>query len=200
MRKMINEEKVKNLITEILKEIGENENRPGLLDTPKRVARMYNEIFRGYDEKQIPKVTTFMNGEDGLCYKGMVIDEGDFYSHCEHHMVPFFGRYYFAYIPHPEGKILGLSKVARVVDYYSAKLQIQERLVQEIVDYLWKELCKGVEHEPLGMALFMRGKHLCKCMRGAKKDGWMVSNYVKGAFKDNQSTKEEFLKFVKLND
>lgn len=197
---MINEEKVKNLITEILKEIGENENRPGLLDTPKRVARMYNEIFRGYDEKQIPKVTTFMNGEDGLCYKGMVIDEGDFYSHCEHHMVPFFGRYYFAYIPHPEGKILGLSKVARVVDYYSAKLQIQERLVQEIVDYLWKELCKGVEHEPLGMALFMRGKHLCKCMRGAKKDGWMVSNYVKGAFKDNQSTKEEFLKFVKLND
>lgn len=200
MRNMINEEKVKNLITEILKEIGENENRPGLLDTPKRVARMYNEIFRGYDEKQIPKVTTFMNGEDGLCYKGMVIDEGDFYSHCEHHMVPFFGRYYFAYIPHPEGKILGLSKVARVVDYYSAKLQIQERLVQEIVDYLWKELCKGVEHEPLGMALFMRGKHLCKCMRGAKKDGWMVSNYVKGAFKDNQSTKEEFLKFVKLND
>lgn len=197
---MINEEKVKNLITEILKEIGENENRPGLLDTPKRVARMYNEIFRGYDEKQIPKVTAFMNGEDGLCYKGMVIDEGDFYSHCEHHMVPFFGRYYFAYIPHPEGKILGLSKVARVVDYYSAKLQIQERLVQEIVDYLWKELCKGVEHEPLGMALFMRGKHLCKCMRGAKKDGWMVSNYVKGAFKDNQSTKEEFLKFVKLND
>ncbi len=200
MKNMINEEKVKNLITEILKEIGENENRPGLLDTPKRVARMYNEIFRGYDEKQIPKVTTFMNGEDGLCYKGMVIDEGDFYSHCEHHMVPFFGRYYFAYIPHPEGKILGLSKVARVVDYYSAKLQIQERLVQEIVDYLWKELCKGVEYEPLGMALFMRGKHLCKCMRGAKKDGWMVSNYVKGAFKDNQSTKEEFLKFVKLND
>jgi GTP cyclohydrolase IA len=196
---MQDSEKIKKLIRELMRELGENPDRPGLVDTPNRVAKMYKELFRGYDDTQKPKVTSFMNGEDGMSYKGMVIDEGNFYSHCEHHMVPFFGKYFFAYIPHPEGKILGLSKVARVVDYFSAKLQIQERLVQEIVDYLW-EAIEIEGKQPLGMALFMRGKHLCKSMRGAKKEGWMVSNYVKGAFKDNQSTKEEFLKFIKFDD
>lgn len=195
----MDEKKVKSSVIEILKQIGEDPEREGLLDTPDRVAKMYKEIFKGYDKKQLPKVSVFNNGKDGFTYKGMVIDEGSFYSQCEHHMVPFFGKYFFAYIPHPEGKILGLSKVARVVDYFSAKLQVQERLVQEVVDFLWSKLTDDNGKEPLGMALVMRGKHLCKCMRGVKKDGWMVTNCVRGAFKDNQPTKEEFLKFIDLN-
>jgi GTP cyclohydrolase I len=195
---MVNQEKIKILIKEILNEIGENPDRLGLLDTPNRVSKMYSEIFRGYDETQAPKVTTFENGKDGISYHGMVMDEGNFFSQCEHHMAPFFGKYYFGVIYHPQGKILGLSKVARVVDYFSARLQIQERLVQQIVDYLWDALCKDTEHKPLGMALFMRGKHMCKSSRGAKKDGWMVTNCVKGAFKDNAATKEEFLKFIEI--
>ena len=128
-------DKIEVLVKEILAIIGENPDRVGLKDTPRRVAKMYKELFRGYTEDK-PKITTFPNGTDGVVYDQMVIDEGDFYSHCEHHMVPFFGKYYFAYIPNPKGNIIGLSKVARVVDFYSAKLQIQERLVQDIVNTL----------------------------------------------------------------
>ena len=188
-------EDAESLIVRQFEKIGENPNRPGLLDTPRRVVKMWKEIFRGYDPEQKPKVTTFMNGEDNLTYDQMVIDEGDFYSHCEHHMVPFFGKYWFSYIPHPKGKILGLSKVARVVDYYSSKLQIQERLVQDIVNHLWEALCEGVEHPPLGMALVMQGEHLCKTMRGVKKKGKMTSSELRGKFKENV-VRMEFLKFI----
>ncbi len=121
-------------IQRVLAFIGEDINREGLLGTPARVAKMYGELFQGYDKKNKPKITTFKNGVDGVIYNQMVLDDGDFYSHCEHHMVPFFGKYYFAYIP--DKIILGLSKVARIVDYHAAKLQIQERLVKDIVDDL----------------------------------------------------------------
>lgn len=172
--------------------IGENPDREGLLDTPNRVTKMWKEIFKGYDKTQMPKVTVFNNGSDGIVYDQMITDTGNFYSQCEHHMVPFFGEYSFAYIPNPKGKLLGLSKVARVVDFFSAKLQVQERLVQEIVDYLWQELSKdGVE--PLGMALVMKGKHLCKCMRGVRKEGWMTTSCMKGNFLTDSKVKEEFL-------
>jgi GTP cyclohydrolase I len=181
----------------IFEEIGENVDREGILDTPRRIAKMYEEIFRGYDISKIPKVTIFDNGKDGITYDGMIVDEGDFYSLCEHHCVPFFGRYYFAYIPNPKGKILGLSKVARVVDFYSAKLQIQERLVKDVVEYIWNELSKKSGYEPLGMALVMRGEHLCKSMRGARKKGVMTCSYMKGCFKDDIKTREEFMGFVK---
>lgn len=192
----VNEEELKSDIRFMFQAIGENPDRPGLKDTPKRVVNMWKEIFRGYDTSLRPVVTTFKNGEDGLTYNQMVTDEGKFYSQCEHHMAPFFGKYYFAYIPHPNGKILGLSKVARVVDYFSAKLQIQERLVQEIVEYLWDSLCKDTEHEPIGMALLMNGTHMCKCMRGVKKEGLMKSVELKGAFKEDAKTREEFYSLI----
>ena len=192
--KEYNEELVRNTLIVI----GENPKREGLIGTPERVTRMWKEIFRGYDKTQLPKVTTFNNGEDGILYDQMVCDTGDFYSHCEHHMVPFFGKYYFAYIPHPQGKILGLSKVARVVDFFSAKLQVQERLVQEVVEHLWKELSKDGQ-EPIGMALVMDGEHLCKTMRGVKKKGKMRSCELRGAFKEDQSTRAEFNNWVKIN-
>jgi GTP cyclohydrolase I len=192
----IKDAKLQKVVRDIFVAIGEDPNREGLQDTPKRVVNMWKEIFRGYDPFLQPKVTTFNNGSDGLTYDQMVTDEGKFYSQCEHHMAPFFGKYYFAYIPHPKGKILGLSKVARVVDYFSAKLQIQERLVQEIVEYLWTALCEDTKYKPIGMALLMNGTHMCKCMRGVKKEGTMKSVELKGAFKDDSKTREEFYNLI----
>ena len=194
----MNTKRVEELWREILIEIGENPDREGLKDTPKRVAKMYKETMRGYDDTQLPKVATFSNGADGISYDEMICDEGTFYSQCEHHVVPFFGKYYFAYIPDPEGKILGLSKVARVVDHFSAKLQIQERLVHEIVEYLWEALSKDADgYEPLGMALVMKGEHLCKTMRGVKKKGEMTCSVMKGVFRDQPAVRAEFLNLIK---
>lgn len=187
---------VEQKIKEIIKLIGEDPEREGLKDTPKRVAKMYNEIFGGYNKEKLPKITIFDNGQDGITYDQMITDTGDFYSHCEHHMVPFFGQYWFAYIPHSEGKILGLSKVARVVDYFSAKLQIQERLVQDIINTLWNSL--DGENKPLGMAIVMKGEHLCKTMRGAKKKGTMTTCCLKGVFRDQPETRKEFYDLIGL--
>ncbi len=200
MKKVVNKQKeIEKHWKLILRLIGENPNRPGLKDTPKRIANMYKELFRGYDKKQKPKITIFNNGEDGVTCNQMVTDEGSFYSNCEHHNLPFFGEYFFAYIPSPNGKILGLSKVARIVDYYSAKLQIQERLVREVVNALWDALANEMPDgdEPLGMAFVMKGKHLCKSMRGAKKEGWMRTTELRGCFKDDIATRNEFMNFVR---
>lgn len=180
-------------IIRILQFIGEDPSRPGLIDTPKRVVKMYAEIFRGYDLKQKPKPALFKNGEDGIQYNQMIIDEGNFYSHCEHHMVPFFGKYYFAYIPSPTGNIIGLSKVARLIDFHAAKLQIQERLVQDIITDIWQALCTDGAEPPIGMGLVMVGEHLCKTMRGVKKQGKMTTIELKGVFLDNPGVKSEFL-------
>ena len=178
-----------DLIIRMLEKIGENPNREGLLDTPKRVVKMWQEIFRGYDKSQKPKIAIFDNGNDGIKYDQMILDSGNGYSLCEHHMVPFEFTYHFAYIPNK--KILGLSKVARIVDYYAAKLQIQERLVKEIVDELEREL------QPQGIALILKGRHLCKSMRGVKKEGKMITSEMRGVFKNNQETRNEFLTLIK---
>lgn len=182
-------------IKEILASIGENPEREGLKGTPDRIARMFKEIFRGYDPSQKPKITTFQNGADGITYDNMVIDEGNFYSCCEHHMMPFFGHYWFAYIPNPKGKILGISKIGRVVDYCGARLQVQERLVHDVVTMLEDAL--GSENPPLGIALVMKGEHLCKTMRGAKKQGIMTSSFLTGMFKESPEVRAEFMQFVK---
>ena len=188
---------IENHIREILQEIGEDPKREGLVDTPRRVAKMYKELFRGYDESQKPKVTTFPNGVDGVAYDEMVMDSGPFYSQCEHHMIPFSGHYWFGYIPSLKGKVLGLSKVARVVDYFAAKLQIQERLVQEVVTCLLDALSKDVTEPPLGLALVMRAEHLCKTMRGVKKKGTMTTSKMTGVFLDKDNpARSEFLSFV----
>lgn len=185
---------------EILKIIEpESYGREGLEDTPKRIAKMYAELFRGYDPKEAPEVTIFKNGSDGIAYDEMVLDEGTFHSHCEHHNLPFFGRYYFAYLPAKKGNILGLSKVARVVDYFSARLQIQERLGQQIVDYLWDKLTVG-KNKPVAMGLVLRAKHMCKSMRGVRKEGVMTTSCLRGALKDNPSARDEFLKLINLQD
>jgi GTP cyclohydrolase I len=185
-----------DLVVRQLEMIGENPIREGLLDTPRRVVKMFKETFVGYDKSKKPNVTTFKNGTDGLVYDQMIVDEGIYYSHCEHHMVPFFGDYWFAYIPHKKGKILGLSKVARVVDYHSARLQVQERLVNDIVNDLWNALSEDISYPPIGMGLVLQGRHLCKEMRGVKRQGRMTTIELRGSFKDDINCRQEFLKFV----
>lgn len=188
---------IESHIRAILEEIGEDPNREGLLDTPKRVAKMYKELFRGYDESQRPIVTTFNNGVDGVAYDEMVVDSGPLHSICEHHMIPFSGHYWFSYIPSLKGKVIGLSKVGRVVDYFSAKLQIQERLVHEIVTCLLEALSRDGVEPPLGVALVMRAEHLCKTMRGVKKKGIMTTSKMWGVFLDKSNpARQEFLSFV----
>jgi len=185
----MDDKKIQEAVKIIFKEIGENPDREGLLETPKRISNMYKELFRGYDESKKPKVTTFSNNNDGISYDQMIIDTGYFFSFCEHHMIPFFGEYYFAYIPNK--KVIGLSKIARLIDYYSAKLQIQERLVKEVVDEIEK-IC-----EPLGIALVMKGRHLCKEMRGVKKyNGVMMTSDMRGVFREQSSTRQEFFNLI----
>ena len=171
--------------------IGEDPDREGLKGTPDRIVRMWKEIFRGYDESQKPKITTFPN-EDGI--SDLVFDSGDYYSMCEHHILPFFGKYYFAYIPSQKGRILGISKVARVVNYCSAKLQIQERLAKEIVQML----SDALNGEALGFAIVMKGKHLCKSMRGVRNDGNMSVAHFTGIFARDAELKAEFYKLIDL--
>lgn len=194
MEKGQKEQRIAQLVQELLELIGDNPQRTGLQDTPKRVARMYAEIYRGYNPAQKPNITTFPNGEDGIVYDSMVVDTGDFYSCCEHHMMPFFGKYYFAYLPNPNGKILGISKIGRVVDYCAAKLQVQERLTHEVVEMLGDAL--GGEYPPLGIALVMRGEHLCKTMRGARKKGEMVSSCLTGLFQTDSALRAEFMNLI----
>ena len=173
----------------LLSAIGEDPDREGLVGTPDRIARMYKELFRGYDESQKPKITTFANEMEST---DIVFDSGDYYSMCEHHMMPFFGKYYFAYIPRRDGRILGISKVARVVNYCSARLQLQERLARDIVNMLTNALDGKVD----GMAIVLRGTHLCKTMRGVKNNGKMTVAHLSGVFRENAQARNEFYKLI----
>lgn len=182
---------VSDAIRTLIRAIGENPEREGLIGTPDRIMRMWKEIFRGYDPAQKPKITTFPN-EEGI--SDLVFDTGDYYSMCEHHILPFFGKYYFAYIPNPKGRILGISKVARVVGYCAARLQIQERLARDIVQML----SDALGGDALGFAIVMRGKHLCKTMRGVRNDGNMSVAHFTGLFEKNPELKSEFYKLIDL--
>ena len=178
---------IENTIIKIIQFIGENPNRPGLIDTPKRIIKMYEEIFRGYNEKQKPLITIFENHKDGVRSTGILRDNGYFFSFCEHHMLPFFGNYWYGYIP--DKLIMGASKIARTVDYYAAKLQIAERLCYDIIEEIEEQI------KPKGSILIMNARHLCKEMRGVKKinSPYEVSE-VRGVFLKNiGNCKNEFL-------
>ena len=194
IERKVTREQAEQAIRLLMTYIGEDPTRPGLVGTPDRIVRMWEEIYRGYDPDRMPKITTFENGMDGIVYDNMVVDTGDFYSMCEHHQMPFFGRYWFAYIPNAKGRILGISKIGRVVDYCAARMQVQERLVSDVVKMLSDAL--GKDNPPLGMALVMTGEHLCKTMRGAKKKGTMTSSFLTGVFKTEPALRAEFMNFV----
>ena len=195
---MISEAEAKQNIRELLEFIGDDPDRVGLKETPERMLRMFAEMYRGYDPAQKPQITTFPNGLDGIIYDNMVVDSGTFYSVCEHHCRTFFGEYWFAYLPNPKGRILGLSKIGRVVDYCASRLQVQERLVHDVVEMLTEAL--GEENPPLGMALMMRGRHMCKESRGARKSGEMTTTCLTGAFRKSDRVRAEFLSYVRKAD
>lgn len=189
--KIGNEQPAEDAIIRIIEMIGDDPNRPGLIDTPKRITKMYKEIFRGYDENQKPKITIFENHKDGIRSAGILRDSGYFFSFCEHHILPFFGHYWFGYIP--DKLIMGASKIARLVDYYSAKLQVAERLCYDIIEEIEKQV------NPKGSILIMNARHLCKEMRGVKKfNSPYETNEVRGFFLENKDgCKDEFLSRIK---
>lgn len=188
-----NTQNIEHALKLILETIGENPHREGLQGTPQRIIKMWQEIFRGYDNSQKPTITTFVNDEHT---SDLVFDSGDYFSMCEHHMLPFFGKYYFAYIPHPDGRILGISKVARVVGYCSARLQLQERLAKDIIDML----SEALNNQALGFAIVMKGTHLCKSMRGVKNNGKMTVARLTGIFQTDNELRKEFYKLIDLQD
>lgn len=193
MKRDISREEAEKAIKTLLSYIGENPDREGLKETPDRIIRMWDEIFRGYDKDKIPRITTFPN-EDKCT--DIVFDSGDYYSMCEHHILPFFGKYYFAYIPSPDGRILGISKVARVIGYCAARLQLQERLATDII----KMLDAALNGKALGFAIVMRGQHLCKTMRGVRNNGKMTVSHFTGLFKDDPDKRNEFYKLIDLQN
>jgi len=175
------------LIRKLLEHIGENPEREGLLDTPKRVIKSFKELFGGYamDPKEVLG-TTFEKGE----YNQMVICKDiEMYSTCEHHMIPFFGKAHIGYIP--GDRVVGLSKLARLTEVFSRRLQIQEQLTQQIADTLNEVL------KPKGVIVVIEAKHLCMCARGAKKQhSSMVTSSIKGLF-EQQEARSEFLGLIK---
>jgi GTP cyclohydrolase I len=174
-------------IRHILSEIGENPNREGLLNTPKRVARAYKFLTKGYDEdiNRILNGAVFNEHYDEM----VIVKDIDFFSLCEHHMLPFYGKCHVAYIPN--GKIVGLSKIPRVVEMYSRRLQVQERMTREIGDLLYKVL------EPKGVGVVSEARHLCMMMRGVEKQNSVATtSCMLGRFKTDEKTRGEFLKLI----
>lgn len=186
----MNKEKIKKAIKMILKAIGEDTNREGLKNTPQRVADMYEELFSGIKQNPNDFIKVFTNEEHD---EMIILKDIPFYSICEHHILPFFGKAHISYIPR-DNKLIGLSKLARIVDIYSKRLQLQERLTTQIADILIKAI------NPLGVLVILEAEHLCTTMRGIKKPGSiMVTSAIRGVFRKNESTRKEALSLIKNN-
>ncbi|MBI1277279.1 MAG: GTP cyclohydrolase I FolE [Anaerolineaceae bacterium] len=177
-------ERIEQATTEILTAVGEDPNREGLLNTPRRVAKMYSELLSGYRTDPIKLIN---NAIFDVEYDDMVIVKDiEFSSLCEHHMLPFIGHAHVAYIP--RGKVIGLSKIPRIVDMFASRLQVQERMTRQIANFINEVL------DPIGVAVVVDGKHMCSMMRGVKKhDSSMTTSTMIGAFRSNQSTRNEFM-------
>jgi GTP cyclohydrolase I len=176
-------EAVKKIISELLGAVGEDPGREGLKNTPDRVARMYSELLSGY--RDVPEKV--INGAlfDVQYDEMVIVRDIEFYSMCEHHMLPFIGRAHVAYIPN--GKVLGLSKIPRIVDMYARRLQVQERMTREIAHDLQAAL------KPRGVAVRVEARHLCMAMRGVEqKNADVVTVYAAGVFKTDPALAEEF--------
>lgn len=175
---------IEEAVEQLLKAIGEHPEREGLKFTPKRVARMYSELFSGY---RVDAEAMINDALFNISYDEMVlVRDIEFYSMCEHHILPFMGRVHVAYIP--DGKVIGLSKIPRIVDMYARRLQVQERMTRQIADFL-RDLLK-----PQGVAVVVEAVHLCSMMRGVKKhDARMTTSAMHGAFRANLATRQEFL-------
>ncbi len=179
--------KIENLVIDLLKEIGENPEREGLKQTPHRFAKAYEFLTSGYSSN----IQEVLNGAVfNVKYDEMVLVKNiDFYSLCEHHILPFYGKVHVAYIPN--GKIVGLSKIPRIVDIFARRLQVQERMTQEIADTLNQYL------EPQGVAVVSEAYHMCMMMRGVEKqNSSATASAVHGIFKEDARTRGEFLNLI----
>jgi len=181
-------DRIEKAVREILEAIGEDVDRDGLQDTPVRVARMYAEIASGLHEDPRSHLTvTFEAGHDEM----VMVRDIPLHSICEHHLVPFVGKAHVAYIPGMEGRITGLSKIARLVDGFSRRPQVQEKLTAQIADAMEETL------KPRGVMVVVEAEHLCMSMRGVQKSGsTTVTSAVRGLFRDNIATREEAMRFV----
>ena len=181
-------ERVRAAIAELLDAIGEDVERDGLRETPRRVADMYEELFEGIDSDPASHLrVSFEAGHDEM----VMVRDIPFTSLCEHHLVPFMGVAHIAYVPGPDGRITGLSKLARLVEGYARRLQVQERMTVDIADAIDKEL------QPRGAIVVLEAEHLCMSMRGVRKPGTStVTSSVRGTFRTDASTRAEALAFV----
>ncbi len=177
----MNEERVKKLIRELIIEIGEDPTREGLRETPERIASMYKEIFAGYDSDSELSVQ-FSEDSDAVIARNI-----QFYSMCEHHMLPFFGKIHIAYSPN--GRVFGISKLVRLVEKYSKRLQIQERLTKNIADELYAQGVKGV-------VVLADAEHLCMKMRGVRNDAMLSSTAFRGIY-ENKDEKEGIMTLIR---
>ncbi len=184
----VDQPRIEAAVREILFAIGEDPDRDGLLDTPARVARMYAEICSGLHEDPDAHVeTSFEADHDEM----VMVRDIPLYSLCEHHLAPFIGKAHVAYIPGKSGRIIGLSKFARLVDGYSRRPQVQERLTRQIADALEHSL------EPRGVMVVIEAEHLCMSMRGVRKAGTTtVTSAVRGLFRSSVATREEAMRFI----
>ena len=182
-------DRVQAAVSELLIAIGEDPERDGLVATPKRVASMYKELFSGlHDDPARHLKVTFSAEHDEM----VMVRDIPFASLCEHHLVPFLGRAHVAYIPAEDGRITGLSKLARLVDGYARRLQVQERMTSEIADAIDAVL------SPRGVLVVLEAEHLCMSMRGVKKPGTTtVTSAVRGLFRTDMATRAEAMQFVR---
>uniref|UniRef100_A0A832CYF3 GTP cyclohydrolase 1 n=1 Tax=Ignavibacterium album TaxID=591197 RepID=A0A832CYF3_9BACT len=187
----MNKEKFETNIRNILIEIGEDPNREGLLSTPKRVAEAYEFLTAGYqkDIEQVLNNAIFTEKYDEM----VLVKNIDFYSMCEHHMLPFYGKVHIAYIPN--GKIVGLSKIPRIVEVFARRLQVQERMTQQIADTIEKYL------QPVGVAVVSEAYHMCMMMRGVEKqNSSATTSAMHGVFKEDEKTRNEFLNLIGMKN
>lgn len=178
---------IKELARELLLCLGEDPKREGLRETPRRVAELFDELTRGYhvNPQEIIGNAVFTVEYDSM----VVLKDIEFFSLCEHHLTPFFGHVHVGYIP--KGQVIGASKIPRVVDIFAKRLQLQERMTEEIACFLEEAI------QPLGLGVVVEGMHLCMAMRGVeKRDAWMVTSAMKGSFRKDAKTRAEFLQFI----
>jgi len=179
---------IRAAVVSIIKAIGEDPNREGLVDTPKRVAEMYAELFMGLNMDPREELTV---GYEVGHREMIIVRDIPFYSMCEHHLLPFYGVVHIGYIPNADGRVVGLSKLARVVEITASRPQIQERMTTEIADAIMDGL------KPSGVAVVVQAEHLCMIMRGVKKPGSsIVTSAIRGAFRSHPESRAEFFSLL----